>query len=242
MFKSVSEDESVSVNKLLTALPKAEYQRLAPHLEQVALSPKQVLYESGESMRAVYFPTSGMISLVSILEDGTTSEIGLVGREGIIGFPIFLGGNFTASHAVVQIAGGALRLEAELLKREFDRGQWLHRLLLLYTQALLTQVAQTALCNRQHALEQRLARWLLSVRDCVEQDQLALTQEFMASLLGISPTDITLTVNVLQQTGAIDSCWGQIAIRDRAALEARACECYDLVQNEYIRLFGFTHL
>lgn len=238
----MSEGESVPVNKLLAALPAAEYQRLAPHLEQVSLSLKQVLYEPGKPVTAVYFPTAGLISLVSILENGTTSEIGLVGREGAVGFPAFLGGSFTTSHAIVQISGSALRLNADVLKREFDRGQLLHRLLLLYTQALLTQVSQTAICSGRHRVEQRLARWLLCVRDCVERDELALTQEFIANMLGTRRAGVTAAANALQRSGIIYYSQGKIVILDRLALEASACDCYRLVQDEYIRLLGFTRL
>ncbi|MDY6781598.1 MAG: Crp/Fnr family transcriptional regulator [Cyanobacteriota bacterium] len=236
------ESESVPVNKLLAALPEAEYQRLVPHLEQVDLLCEQVLYEPDEPIEVVYFPTQGMVSLVSILEEGATSEIGVVGREGIVGFPAFLGGNFTTSYAIVQLSGSAVMLDADILKREFERGEWLHRLLLLYTQALLAQVSQTAACNSQHGVEQRLARWLLSASDCVEQDELEMTQEFLGNMLGIRRSSVTVAAGLLQKMGAIQYRRGKINIVDRAALEAKSCECYLLVKNEYFRLLGFTRL
>ena len=238
----VCESESVPVNKLLAALPEAEYQRLVPHLERVDLFPKQVLYEPNEPMEFVYFPTQGMISLVSILEDGATSEIGVVGREGIVGFPAFLGGNFTSSYAIVQLSGSALRLSVNLFKLAFERGELLHRLLLLYTQALLAQVSQTSACNAQHGIEQRLTRWLLSASDRVENDELEMTQELMGNLLGIRRSSATVAAGLLQKMGMIQYRRGKIKIMNRAALEAKTCECYFQIKNEYLRLLGFTRL
>jgi CRP-like cAMP-binding protein len=234
----VSEDNSVPINQLLAALPRLEYQRLAPHLQPVSLSVGQILHEPGETIREVYFPNRAMISLVSMMEDGSTTEIGLVGNEGMVGLPVFLGGKFTTSLAIVQISDGAMKLDAEVLKEEFHRGGELQRRLLLYTQALLTQVSQSAACNRQHTIEERLARWLLSVQDRVQKDELPLTQEFIANMLGIRRSGVTVAATTLQRAGMIRYSRGKITILDQENLEATACECYRLVQSEFIRLLG----
>ncbi|MDY7015221.1 MAG: Crp/Fnr family transcriptional regulator [Cyanobacteriota bacterium] len=238
----MSESESFPVNKLLAALPEAEYQRLAPHAERVELFSKQVLYEPNEPIEAVYFPTEGVVSLVSMLEDGAASEISSIGREGLVGFPAFLGGILTPSYAIVQISGSALVLDATILKQEFDKGGLLYRLLLLYTQALLARVSQTTACNSKHAIEQRLARWLLFASDCVERDELEVTQGAIAKMLGIRRSSVTVAASLLQQAGILQYRRGRIKISDRTALEARTCECYFLVKNEYFRLLGFTRL
>jgi len=168
------------INQLLAALPGEEYQRLVPHLEPILLPLGEVLYEPGEPISYVYFPNQSVISLVNILQDGAMVEVGMVGREGMVGVPVFMGGNTTTNQAMVQIADGALRMKAEVLKAEFNRGGMLQTLLLRYMQALFTQVSQSAVCNRRHKLEERLARWLLLVQDCVQSDKLLLTQEFIA--------------------------------------------------------------
>ncbi|MBF2018887.1 MAG: Crp/Fnr family transcriptional regulator [Hydrococcus sp. C42_A2020_068] len=233
---SVPEDNSVPINQLLAALPRSEYQRLAPHLQLVSLSAGQVLYEPGETISEVYFPNRAMISLVSIMEDGSTTEVGLVGNEGMVGLPVFLGGEFTTNCAIVQIPDGAMKLDANVLKEEFHRGGELQRRLLLYTQALLTQVSQSAACNRQHTIEERLARWLLSVQDCIQKHEFPLTQEFIANMLGIRRSGVTVAAATLQRAGMIRYSRGKITIMDRENLEAAACECYRLVQSELMRL------
>jgi CRP-like cAMP-binding protein len=224
------------VNQLLAALPLEEYQRLIPHLENVYLIAGEVLSEPGETMTEVYFPNLAMISLVSIMENGSTTEISLVGREGMVGLPVFLGGYSTTSRAIVQMDGTAIKLNAKVLKTEFDRGEELQRLLLLYTQALFTQASQNAACNRQHNIEERLARWLLSAQDCIMKDELHLTQEFISHMLGTRRSGVTVAAGTLQKAEMIRYTRGKITILDRAALKATACECYRVIKNEYIRL------
>lgn len=226
------------VNQILAALPEQEYQRIAPHLETVSLKRGQVLHEPYEAIRDVYFPNRAMISLVSIMEDGATTEIGLVGNEGMIGLPVILGGGLTPSQAIVQVQDGAMKLSADLLKQEFQRGEVLQKRLLLYTQAFFTQVSQSAACNRQHSIEERLARWLLSVQDCVLADELPLTQEFIANMLGTRRSGVTVAASILQQAGMITYSRGKITILNQESLEETACECYRLVQSEFIRLLG----
>jgi CRP-like cAMP-binding protein len=234
----VSQSLSLPSNQLLAALPQAEFQRLLPHLEPIFLEAGQVLYEPGELMNVAYFPGRAAIALVSILEDGSTTEIGLVGNEGMVGLPIFLGGDSFPSRAIVQVRGSVLKLDAKILKSEFYRGKALQKLLLLYTQALLTQVAQNATCNRQHRTEERLAYWLLSVQDCVLSHKLPLTQESIANMLGIRRSSVTVAAGILRQAGTIEYCRGMITIRNQEDLEALSCECYRLVQSEFVRLLG----
>lgn len=231
---------SQPVNQLLAALSESEYRNLAPHLETVSLRTGQILYEPYELIEFVYFPNRAIISLVAIMEDGATTEVGLIGKEGMVGLPVILGSNSSTSRAIVQIANSAVMLSADILKREFDRGGELQKLLLLYTQGLLTQVSQTAACNRQHVIEERLARWLLSVQDRIEQDEFLLTQEMIAYMLGVRRSGVTVAANILQQAGMISYSRGRIQIRNRQALEATACECYRLVQQEFQRLFDFN--
>lgn len=224
------------VNQLLTALPQQEYQQLISHLEYVDLNSGEVLWEPGETMTEVYFPNLAMISLVSIMENGSTTEISLVGKEGMVGLPVFLGGHSTTSRAIVQIGGSALKLNSNILKSEFDKGGELQRLLLLYTQALFTQASQNAACNRQHNIEERLARWLLTTQDCVMKDELHLTQEFISQMLGTRRSGVTVAAGTLQQAGMIRYTRGKITILNREALNATACECYRVIKNEYTRL------
>ena len=224
------------VNQLLAALLPEDYQRLVSHLEYVELISGEVLWEPGEKMTEVYFPTLGMISLVSIMENGSTTEISLVGKEGMVGLPIFLGGDSTTSRAIVQVNGSALKLNGNILKSEFDKGGELQRLLLLYTQALFTQASQNAACNRQHNIEERLARWLLATQDCVMKDELHLTQEFISQMLGTRRSGVTVAAGTLQQAGMIRYTRGKIQILSREALSATACECYQVIKNEYTRL------
>ena len=224
------------VNQILAALPPSEYQRLTPYLKPITLTAGKILLEPNEPIQTIYFPQRAMISLVSIMMDGSTTEIGLIGNEGMIGLPAILGGNSTTSRTIVQISGTALEIPAEIIKQEFQRGKELYRLLLLYTQALLTQVSQSAACNRQHHIEERLARWLLSVQDCIMHDELPLTQEFIANMLGTRRSGVTVAAGILQQAGIIRYSRGRIVILDQQALESTACECYQLVQDEFMRL------
>ncbi|MBE9042122.1 Crp/Fnr family transcriptional regulator [Oscillatoriales cyanobacterium LEGE 11467] len=234
----VSERILQPINQILAAIPDSEYQRLSPYLKPVTLTSGQVLTEPGEPVETVYFPERAMISLVSIMSDGSTTEIGLVGNEGMVGLSVVLGGGHTTSRSIVQIAGSAMQLRADVLRQEFDRAEKLQKLLLLYTQALLTQVSQSAACNRQHTTEERLARWLLSVHDCIQKDELPLTQEFIANMLGIRRSGVTVAAGILQQAGIIRYHRGHITILNQEDLEATACECYRLVQSEFIRLLG----
>jgi CRP-like cAMP-binding protein len=226
------------VNQILAALPLVEYQRIATHLKPVDLVSGEILLEPNEPIQKIYFPQRAMISLVSIMMDGSTTEIGLIGNEGMIGLSGILGGNSTISRTIVQVSGTALEVPAEVIRQEFQRGEKLHKLLLLYTQALLTQVSQSAACNRQHNIEARLARWLLSVQDCILQNELPLTQEFIANMLGTRRSGVTVAAGLLQQAGIIHYSRGRIMILDQEALEDTACECYHLIQNEFLRLLG----
>ena len=224
------------INQLLAALPNQEYQRLVPHLEEVSLTLGQILYQPGEPILHVYFPNRAMVSLVTLLTNGSTTEVGMVGKEGMVGIPVFLGDGMAINQAVVQLEGTAMKMDASILKREFERGGRLQRLLLFYTQTLLNQVSQTAACNRQHRLEQRLARWLLSAQDSISGSELRLTQEFLGNMLGTRRATVTVAAGKLQEAGAIRYYRGKITILNRKLLETLACECYNVVKQECDRL------
>ncbi|UYG08401.1 Crp/Fnr family transcriptional regulator [Halomonas sp. M4R1S46] len=226
-------------NHLLAALSRDEYQRLAPHLERVELSLGESLVESGKVMRHVYFPTDSIVSLLCVMEDGDSTEIAVVGAEGIIGISLFMGGETTPSRAIVQSAGSAYRLKGQLLKDEFDRATTLQHLLLRYTQALITQMAQTAVCNRHHSLDQQLCRWLLLSLDRLPTNELVMTQELIANMLGVRREGVTASAGKLQRAGLISYHRGHISILDRPGLEARVCECYAVVKKEYDRLLSY---
>lgn len=225
-------------NQLLAALPEEEYKRLVPHLEFVSLPINQTIYEPGGPIDYVYFPHQAMISLVSLMENGSTIEVGLVGKEGMVGIPIILGGSTTITRAFVQVAGHAERIRADLLKDEFHRGGKLQTLLLRYVQAIFTQVSQAAVCNRLHTVEERLARWLLLVSDSVESNEFFLTQEFIAQMLGTRRSGVTVAAGTLQQAGLIRYSRGKITIANRDSLEATACECYGIIKTEFTRLLS----
>ena len=226
-------------NHLLAALPPAEFARLLPHLEWVSLPLGQVLYESGEQMRHVYFPTTSIVSLLYVLEDGGSAEIAVVGNEGIVGVSLFMGGETTPSRAAVQSAGEAYRLKGQLLKQEFNRSGELQHLLLRYTQALLTQMAQTAVCNRHHTVDQQLCRWLLLSMDRLPSNELTMTQELIANMLGVRREGVTEAAGKLQRAGLIEYHRGRITVLDRVGLEARTCECYAVVKKEFDRLLPY---
>jgi CRP-like cAMP-binding protein len=226
-------------NHLLAALPEPEWSRWQPRLEQVELPLGQVLYESGGTLSHVYFPTTAIVSLLYVLENGASAEIAVVGNEGIVGISLFMGGESTPSRAVVQSAGQGVRLEASVLKDEFNRAPVLH-LLLRYTQALITQMAQTAVCNRHHSLDKQLCRWLLLSLDRLEGDVLVMTQELIANMLGVRREGVTEGALKLQRAGLIDYARGRIKVLDRAGLEKRSCECYAVVRREYDRLLPAT--
>ena len=227
-------------NHLLAALPASDYERLAPHLELIPLKLGEVLYEPGVQLRYVYFPTTSIVSLLYVMEDGASAEIAIVGNEGILGISLFMGGETTPSRAVVQSAGYGYRLKAQLLKDEFQRfGPMLH-LLLRYTQALITQMAQTAVCNRHHSVDQQLCRWLLLSLDRLESNELSMTQELIANMLGVRREGVTEAAGKLQDAGLISYRRGRITVLDRPGLEARSCECYQVVKKELDRLLPYA--
>ena len=223
-------------NLLLAALPDPEYQRWLPHLESVAMPLGQVLHESGKTLAHVYFPTNAIVSLLYVMQNGSSAEIAVVGREGVVGISLFMGGQSTPSRAVVQSAGHGFRLEAALMKEEFDRNGDVLHLLLRYTQALITQMAQTAVCNRHHSLDQQLCRWLLLSMDRLHGNELVMTQELIANMLGVRREGVTEAATKLQRAGLIEYARGRITVLDRPGLEQRTCECYRVVKQEYDRL------
>ncbi|SFN66261.1 Crp/Fnr family transcriptional regulator [Nitrosospira briensis] len=224
-------------NHLLAALPAIELERLKPHLELMHMPLGDVLCESGGRLPYVYFPTSTIISLHYILENGASSEIAGVGNEGMLGISLFMGGESTPSWATVQTAGYGYRMKAALLLQEFNQGGPVQRLLLRYTQALITQISQTAVCNRHHTIEQQLCRWLLLTLDRLNSEELVMTQELIASMLGVRREGITEAAGKLQQAGIIRYRRGHITVLDQIGLKAHVCECYDVVKKEFDRLF-----
>jgi CRP-like cAMP-binding protein len=223
-------------NRLLGALPAAELARLAPQLERVPLPLGAVIYESGAKQGHVYFPASGIVSLLYVMNDGAAAEIAVVGNEGMVGLALFMGGETTPSRAVVQSAGSAWRLEAATIKAEFARGGTLQRVLLLYTQALITMMTQTAVCNRHHVLEQQLCRWLLLSLDRLPSSHVVMTQQLIANMLGVRREGVTEAAGRLQADGLIRYSRGRINVLDRVKLEERVCECYAVVRRECDRL------
>jgi CRP-like cAMP-binding protein len=229
---------SPNQNHLLAALPAADFERMAPHLELAAMPLGDTLYEPGGRLQHVYFPTTAIVSLLYIMESGLSAEIAGVGNEGVLGISLFMGGETTPSSAVVQTAGHGYRLRANLLKEEFNRAGAMQRLLLRYTQALVTQMCQTAACNRHHSIEQQLCRWLLATLDRLPSNELVMTQQLVASALGVRREGITEAAGNLQRAGLIRYRRGHIAVLQRAGLEARACECYAVVKKELGRLLS----
>lgn len=223
-------------NQLLAVLPQDVWQRLAPQMEAVDMPLGQVLCESGSTLKHVYFPVTSIVSLLYVMENGASAEIAVVGNEGIVGISLFMGGDSMPSRVVVQSAGRGLRLKAQLLKDEFNLGGPVMHVLLRYTQALITQMAQTAVCNRHHALEQQLCRWLLLSLDRLSSNELLMTQELIANMLGVRREGVTEAALKLQKLGLISYARGRILVLDRAGLEARTCECYAVVKKEYDRL------
>ena len=223
-------------NHLFAVLSNFECERLFPHLELVPLPLGEALYESGDRLNHVYFPTTAIVSLLYVMEDGASAEIAVVGNEGIVGIALFMGGETMPNRAVVQSAGNAYRLKGQLLKQEFNRAGALQHLLLRYTQALLTQMAQTAVCNRHHSLDQQLCRWLLLSLDRLPSDELRMTQELIANMLGVRREGVTEAAGKLQRAGVIHYSRGHITVLDRPGLEARVCECYEVVRQEFRRL------
>ena len=235
MFKSSRPGDPVE-NRLLADLPTDVYTCLRPALEPVAFALGDVVYDTGRRMEHIYFPTTAVVSLIYTMEDGATAEMGLVGNEGVVGIALFMGGETTPNQAVAQVAGGAFRMKAQALLEEFRRGGAFQLALLRYTQALITQISQTAVCNRLHPVEKRLCRWLLLTHDRVRSDELFMTQEFIAHMLGVRREGVTAAAHHLQKAGLIRYARGHITILDRARLEAAVCECYGVVKTELDRL------
>ena len=227
-------------NHLLANIPPAALERWRPQLERVDMPLGQVLYEAGNTLSHVYFPTTAIVSLLYVMQNGASAEISVVGREGIVGISLFMGDESTPSRAVVQSAGEGYRLKAEAMKAEFDLGGPVMHLLLRYTQALITQMAQTAVCNRHHTVDQQLCRWLLLNLDRLQTNELVMTQELIANLLGVRREGVTETALKLQQANLIRYARGRITVLDRPGLEKRACECYGVVRKEYDRLLPDT--
>jgi CRP-like cAMP-binding protein len=227
-------------NQLLAALPPAEWQRWLPLLEPVALPLGEVLYASGHALAHAYFPTTAIVSLLYVLEDGASAEIAVVGNEGIVGISLFMGGGSTPNRGVVQSAGQGFRLRAQAIRDEFNRNGPVLHLLLRYTQALITQMAQTAVCNRHHSLDQQLCRWLLLSLDRLQGNDLVMTQELIANMLGVRREGVTEAAVKLQKAGLIRYARGHITVLDRPGLEKRTCECYEVVRKEYARLLPAT--
>jgi CRP-like cAMP-binding protein len=225
-------------NRLLAALSRDEYDRLLPQLQQVSFDLGEVVYEFGGHLDYVYFPTTSIVSLLYTMENGSSAEMGLTGNDGVVGIALFMGGGTMPNRAVVQSAGGAVRMKARVLQDEFARGGKFQYVLLRYTQALITQISQTAVCNRLHSVEQQLCRWLLLSHDRVKADELIMTQELIADMLGVRREGVTVAAGRLQDSGAISYVRGHIKILDRKKLEETVCECYRVVKDEFDRLLG----
>jgi CRP-like cAMP-binding protein len=223
-------------NQLLAALPEAELHRWLPHLEYVDMRLGEVLYEAGSTLTHVYFPITAIVSLLYVMQNGESAEIAVVGNDGVVGISLFMGGDSTPSRALVQSAGGAFRLTAQLMKEEFNRGGPVLHLFLRYTQALITQMVQTAACNKHHSLDQQLCRWLLLSLDRLEGTEMVMTQALIAHMLGVPLIGATEGALKLQTAGLIDYTQGRIRVLDRGGLEKRTCECYAVVKKEYDRL------
>ncbi len=234
----IPQQQHSSQNHLLAALRTEEYERLAANLELVAMPLGEMIYEPSMQLQYAYFPTSSIVSLHYVMESGSSAESSGVGNEGMVGISLFMGGDTTSSSAVVQTAGYALRLDRRLLKQEFDRGGLLQGLLLRYTQALMTQMSQTAACNRHHSVEQQLCRWLLLTLDRMPSNDLIITQELVAGMLGVRREGITEAAGRLQRAGFINYRRGHISVLDRHGLESTACECYAVVKKEMHRLLS----
>ncbi|BBD66183.1 Crp/Fnr family transcriptional regulator [Nostoc commune NIES-4072] len=238
----MSLDENIfqqPLNKLLAALPASDYQRLLPHLKLVSLEVPQILSQAGEPIAQVYFPHNSMVSIVATMEDGSTAEVGIVSSEGMIGIPVILGNKITTTTSFVQISGAAMQMNADVLKAEFNRGGAIQTLLLSYIQAIYSELAQGAACNRLHTLDERLARWLLTVSDRVGSEDFFLTQEFISQMLGVRRSGVTVAASTLSRAGMISYHRGHINILNRENLSATSCECYRVIQNEFARLLGF---
>lgn len=227
------------VNRLLAAFPTEAYQSLLPDLQAVELPQHKILYHAGENYKYAYFPSYSIVSNVAIMESGSTIEIGIIGNEGMVGLPIILNTKYDCSDSVVQVGGDGVRISAKRLQEEMNRHGALKRLLMRYVQARIIQIGQTAACNRYHTIEQRFARWLLTVRDSIQQDEFKLTQEFISQMLGVRRTGITQIAMQFQQAGIISYRRGLIRIDSAQKLEAHTCECYQLIYQEFSRLIKY---
>ena len=225
-------------NRLLAALPSDEYERLRPSLQRVSFSLGEVVYEFGGHLEYVFFPTNSIVSLLYTMENGNSAEMGLTGNDGVVGIALFMGGGTMPNRAVVQSAGEALQMKAKTLQNEFARGGKFQYLLLRYTQALITQISQTAVCNRLHSVEQQLCRWLLLSHDRINTDELIMTQDLIANMLGVRREGVTVAAGRLQDIGALSYVRGHITILDRQKMEETVCECYRVVKDEFDRLLG----
>jgi CRP-like cAMP-binding protein len=237
---SATEQHRPQQNALLAALSAAECARLADDLELVPLTLGQVLYESGQTMSHAYFPTDCIVSLLYVMKNGESAEIAVVGNEGMIGISLFMGGDSTMSRAIVQNAGHAYRLKAQVLKDEFNSGGALTRLLLMFASALITQMVQTAACNRHHPVDQQLCRWMLLSLDRLPSTRISMTEKLIGNMLGLSPSKVTTAANVLQKAGLIHYNAGEITVLDRPGVEKRSCECYAVVKKESDRLLPLS--
>ncbi len=234
----ISDSNDVLKNYLLAALPKKDFERVLTMLKPVSFKLGDVLYESGENLEHVYFPTTAIISMLYIMENGATAEIGVVGNDGVLGVSLFMGGETTTNRAIIQSAGEAYRMNAKNLKTEFALGGAFQKLLLRYTQALMTQISQTAVCNRLHTVEQQLCRWLLLSHDRLDSDTLVMTHDLISNMLGVRREGVTLASKKLQKKKLITNVRGTMVVIDRQGLEAAVCECYKVVNDEYNRLLG----
>lgn len=234
----MSHSDNPLSNHLLAALPVDEFVRLEPHLEPVSLELGEVLYESGDRMTHVYFPTTAIISLLYIMQSGATAEIGIAGNNGLVGIALFMGGETTSNRAIVQSQGNAVRMKAADVKDAFALGGVFQNVLLRYTQSLMTQISQTAVCNRLHSVAQQLCRWLLINHDQMQTQKLIMTHDLIANMLGVRREGVSIAAEQLQKRGLIKYVRGTITILDREGLESAVCECYQVVINEYDRLLG----
>ena len=229
----MSQDYIRSANRLIASLPEVEYQRLKPYLTSVSLTLHTILYEASDKTETIYFPNTMLISLVHTLQNGATTEVSLIGNTGMIGISAIIGNGIMKNRAVVQVPGNAIKISAEILKQEFQRGGELQKILLRYTQNRLNEITQLAVCNVHHTIDERLARWLLITSDLVQSDDLQLTQEFLGHMLGVRRAGVTLAAQTFQKAGIIDYRWGKITILNRTALENVSCECYEVFHDHF---------
>ena len=231
----MSQDRSRSANRLLSALPEAEYERLEPYLTSISLPVGTVFYEASEKIETIYFPNTSLISLVNTLSNGATTEVSLVGGTGMVGIPAILSSGISQNRAIVQVPNHAMKISAEILKQEFKRGGELQNILHAYIETRISEISQLAVCNAHHTIEERFARWLLITSDLIQSNTLPLTQEFLGNMLGVRRSGVTIAAQTIQQAGIINYRWGKIIILNREALKNVSCECYQLFYNNFYR-------